>query len=184
MSSLRSQFSYKTKKHTSRMKKVDTLLIGVSILLFIAAPYLPSAFYFQIFGNALGAFILLLAVLISVGYSKLGSISLILAIGALFIEHRKRAMSILKVVAKTKEDTVSYEKQLETPPPVLSSEIHPPFESPEETTLGYKPVEDQSNDFEAVGSSINAKTDLEGVRLPEKTEQFLIEHGFADKQSD
>lgn len=166
------------------MKKVDTLLIGVSILLFIAAPYLPSALYFQVFGNIIGPFFLLLAVLASIGYSKLGSIALLLAIGALFIEHRKRAMSILKIVAKTKEDAPSYEKQLEAPSPVVPSEIHPPFESPDETVVGYKPIDDQSNDFEAVGSSINAKTDLGGVRLPEKTEQFLIEHGLAEKQSD
>jgi len=166
------------------MKKVDTLLIGVSILLFITAPYLPSALYFQVFGNAVGAFVLLLAVLASIGYSRVGSIALVLGIGALFIEHRKRAMSILKVVAKTKEDAPAYEKQLEAPPPVIPSEIHPSFETPEETVVGYKPLENQSNDFEAVGTSINAKTDLGGVRLPEKTEQFLIENGLAEKQSD
>lgn len=166
------------------MKKVDTLLIGVSILLFIAAPYLPSILYFQVFGNVVGAFVLLLAVLGSVAYSKVGSIALLLAVGALFIEHRKRAMAIIQIAAKTKEDIVSFEQQLEAPPPLVPTEIHPPFEMPEESVVGYRPLENQSNDFEAVGSSINAKTDLEGVRLPEKTEHFLIEHGLAERQSD
>lgn len=166
------------------MKKVDTFLIGVSILLFIAAPYLPSAFYFQVFSNAIGAFILLVAVLASVAYSKVGSIALTLAIGSLFIEHRKRAMTILQVVAQTKEDVPSFEHQLESAPPLVPSEIHPPFESPDETVVGYRPLEDQSNDFEAVGRTINAKTELDGVRLPEKTEQFLIEHGLAERQTD
>lgn len=166
------------------MKKVDTLLIGISILLFIGAPYIPSVVYFQVFGNAVGAFVLLLAVLASVGYSKIGSVALLLGIGALFIEHRRRAMSIVQIAVNTKEDIVSFEKQLEAPPPVVPTEIHPPFEIPEESVVGYRPLENQTNDFEAVGSSINSKTDLGGVRLPQKTEEFLIENGLAEKQTD
>ncbi len=166
------------------MKKVDTLLIGVSVLLFIAAPYLSTSLYFQLFNNVVGPFVLLVAVLVSVAYSKVGSIALIVAVGALFIEHRKRAMTILHVVANTPKEEPAAIDQIVSAPPVVPSEIHPPFEMPEESIVGYRPLENQSNDFEAVGSSINAKTDLGGVRLPEKTEQFLIEHGLAERQHD
>lgn len=166
------------------MKKVDTLLIGGSILLFVLAPYLPTSLYFMLFNNIVGPFVLLAAVLVSVGYSKTGSIAFILAIGSLFVEHRKRTMTIVKAVAETKEQPADFEKQLVSAPPVVPTEIHPPFEAPEESVVGYRPLQDQENDFEAVGNSINAKTDLGGVRLPENTEQFLIEHGLAERQSD
>ncbi len=166
------------------MKKVDTLLIGGSILLFVLAPYLPTVLYFMLFNNIIGPFVLLAAVLVSVGYSKVGSIALVLAVGSLFVEHRKRTMSIVKAVAETKEKPAEFETQIVSPPPVVPTEIHPSFETPDESIVGYRPLQDQDNGFEAVGSSINAKTDLGGVRLPEKTEQFLIEHGLAEKQSD
>jgi|LakMenEpi03Aug12_release.lakeMendotaPanAssembly.Ray.scaffolds.fasta_scaffold910089_2 hypothetical protein len=166
------------------MKKVESLLIGVSVLLFIVAPYLPTSLYFLVFNNVVGPFVLLGAVLLSVGYSKVGSVALILAIGALFIEHRKRAMSILHIVANTKKEEPAAIDQIVSPPPIIPTEIHPPFEIPDESIVGYRPLENQTNDFDAVGSSINTKTDLGGVRLPEKTEQFLIEHGLAEKQSD
>jgi hypothetical protein len=164
------------------MKKEDTLLIGLSVLLFLGAPYIPSALLFKFFNTALGAFVLLVAVLLSVGYSKLGSIAFILAVGALFIEHRKRAITIVKAVAETKATEESYESQLVSAPPIIPTELHPPFEMADETVVGYKPMEDTSNEFEAVGTSINHKTDLGGVRLPEKTEQLLIEQGLAERQ--
>lgn len=166
------------------MKNVDTLLIGLAVLTFVLAPYVPTSVYFLLFNNVVGPFVLLILALVSVGYSRVGSIAILLAIGALFIEHRKRAMTIVKALAETKEQPADFEKQLVSAPPVVPTEIHPPFEMPDESIVGYRPLENQTNDFEAVGSSINAKTDLGGVRLPEKTEQFLIEHGLAEKQSD
>lgn len=157
------------------MNPTDITLILVAIVLFLSAPSLPSSLFKSIFVNTIGAALLLLALLISTSYSRVGSVFLLLAIVGIYVEYRRR---VLKDVVE-----VSYEKQMEPAPPIVPTEIHPPFETPSDDLVGYKPSGNATDEFEPVGPSINQKAELSTSRLPEQAEKFLIDSGLAEAQS-
>ena len=157
------------------MNPTDITLIALGILLFLAAPSLPSSLFKSIFVNYIGAAVLLLVLLISTSYSRVGSVFLLLAVVGVYVEYRRR---VLKDVAE-----VSYEKQMEPAKPIVPTEIHPQFEAPSEDLVGYKPSGNATDEFEPVGPSINQKAELSTSRLPEQAEKFLIDSGLAEAQS-
>lgn len=157
------------------MNPTDITLIILSIALFLLTPTLPSSLFNSIFVSSLGAAALLLALLISTSYSRVGSVFLLLAVVGIYVEYRRR---VLKDVAE-----VSYEKQMEPAQPIVPTEIHPPFEAPSEDLVGYKPTGNATDEFEPVGPSINQKGELSTSRLPEQAEKFLIDSGLAEAQS-
>lgn len=157
------------------MNPTDITLIAFAIVLFLVAPSLPSSLFKSIFINYIGAALLLLALLISTSYSRVGSVFLLLAIVGVYVEYRRR---VLKDVAE-----VTYEKQMEPAPPIVPTEIHPQFEYPSEDLVGYKPSGNATDEFEPVGPSINQKVALATSRLPEQAEKFLIDSGLAEAQS-
>ncbi len=157
------------------MNPTDISLVTLAIVLFLSSSYLPTSFYKSAFVGMFGPFILLTLLLVSTSYSRPGSIFLLLAVGLLFVEYRKR---VLDTVA----GEVSYEKQMESAPPVVPTEIHPAPEMPSEDLVGYKPIGSATDEFEPVDMSINHKEVLPTSRLPEQAEKFLIDHGLAEYQ--
>ena len=152
------------------MNSLDIGLLAVSFVLFIGAPYFPSFLYTYSFTNVLVPFLLLCALLISTAYSMTGSIGLLLAIAALFVEYRNRVLQVTKI------DTPTYEQQLAPAPDLVPNEIHPEFKKPSGTRVSFRPAEDSGdNQFEPVGDSVNEKRVMASPRIPEETEKLLIE---------
>jgi hypothetical protein len=162
------------------MNRTDTAVIGVSLLIFLATPFLPTTLYKMAFTNMFVPFFVMLLVLVLVGQSPLGSVAALLAVMSLFIEYRHRVLSTSLPLPK---EAAQYEDQLAPAPPIMPDEIHPAPREPAGTRVIYKPTSDATNEFEPVGSSVNSKSALPGVRLPKDTNQFLIEHGLTGKSA-
>ena len=157
------------------MNNTDISLVVVSFVLFLSAPYLPSSFYITAFSNLLVPFLLLVALIASMSYSRFGAVTLFLAIVSLFVEYRRR------VFIKEPTET-TYAQQMQSAPPLVANEVHPPALQPAQKSVSFAPEEDSSNEFAAVGRSINGKQVLNSNATAHgsfKSEKFLIEQGFA-----
>jgi len=154
------------------MNRTDTLLIGVSLFIFLVSPYLPTVVYKMAFTNMIVPFILLLLVLLLVKTNPIGSVTVLLAIMSLFIEYRYRVLATS--IPRSADPPAEYEKQLAPAPPIMPGELHPPPRQPNDNRITYKPAEDATNEFDAVGRSVNEKKALPGVRLPEETNQYRL----------
>lgn len=143
----------------------------------MASPYLPTVAYKMAFTNMIVPFLLLVLVLGLVKPNPIGSVTVLLAIMSLFIEYRYRVLATS--VPRSSESTAEYEKQLAPAPPIMPNELHPAPRQPADHRISYKPSEDTTDEFEAVGRSVNGKKALPGVRLPEETNHYLIENKLA-----
>jgi hypothetical protein len=156
------------------MRPLDIQLLIVALVIFIAAPYLPSSIYNMTFTNMVVPTILLVGLLVSMRYSLLGAIALFLAVAALFIENRRRTFEEVKAP--------TYEQQLAPAAPIVPGEIHPAADlpSPSGPSVQYAPSEDSTNEFQRVGTSINMKKALPSPRVPADAEKYIIEHSLAE----
>ncbi len=157
------------------MRSIDIQLLSFALALFLVAPYLPTSFYSALFTNSIVPAILLVGLLVSLSYSLFGSVGMILAVTALFIEHRRRTFQEVK--------GVTYEQQMAPAQPLVPGEFHPPADSPSlfSPLVKYAPSEDATNEFQAVGPSINRKRDMGSPRVPADAEKYIIEHSLADQ---
>jgi hypothetical protein len=156
------------------MSPLDIQLLIVALVLFIAAPYLPSSIYAMAFTNMIVPAILLIALLVSMNYSFIGSIALFLAVAALFIENRRRTFQEVKAP--------TYEQQMAPAQPVVPGEIHPAPDTPSALapSVKYAPSEDATNEFQRVGTSVNMKKAMASPRVPADAEKYIIEHSLAE----
>jgi len=159
------------------MNRTDTILVGLSLFIFLASPFFPTVLYKMAFTNMIVPGLLLLVLLYLVKKSPIGSVTVLLAIMSLFIEYRYRVLATS--IPRSVDPPAEYEKQLASAPPIMPDELHPPPRQPNDNRVSYKPADDATHEFEAVGRSVNGKKALPGVRLPEETNQFLIEHNVA-----
>jgi hypothetical protein len=159
------------------MNKLDMTLVAISFILFLTAPFLPTTLYKMAFSNMIVPLVLLVALLVSLRTSPIGSVTFLLAVMALFVEYRARVISMsLPSATKAPE----YEQQLAPAPPVVPDEVHPEPKLPSGKMVYYKPAgETGTNIFETVNESINQKRALEGPRLPEEATKFLVQQGLA-----
>ncbi len=160
------------------MNRTDTILVGVSLLIFLASPFLPTTLYKMSFTNMIVPFLLLVMILSLIKVSPIGSVTVLLAVMSLFIEYRYRVLSTS--VPRTVDPPAEYEKQLAPAPPIMPDEIHPSPRRPADNRVSYRPSGDATDEFEPLmpGQSVNLKKALPGVRLPEETNQYLIENGL------
>jgi hypothetical protein len=159
------------------MNRTDTILVGLSLFIFLASPFFPTVLYKMAFTNMIVPGLLLLVLLYLVKKSPIGSVTVLLAIMSLFIEYRYRVLATS--IPRSVDPPAEYEKQLAAAPPIMPDELHPPPRRPNDNRVTYKPSADATDEFEAVGRSVNGKKALPGVRLPEETNQYLIEHNVA-----
>jgi hypothetical protein len=159
------------------MNRTDITLAVISFVLFLSAPFLPTYLYKMAFSNVIVPFVLLVALLGALRTSPIGSVTLLLAVMALFIEYRARVIS-MSIPASTRAP--EYEQQLAPAPVIVPTEVHPEPEMPSGAKVYYKPSHDTgSNTFDTVGSSVDHKKVQDSPRLPEDTNKFIIEHGLA-----
>jgi len=157
------------------MNRTDITLVVASLVIFLSAPFLPTTLYVYSFTNMLVPFLLLIAALYSMNFSRVGSITLFLAIASLFVEFRRRMLKRLPM-----EPTL--QQQLAPAPVLLPNEVHPPALVPSGKVVGFKPEGDATNDFSAEDATINRKVVLNSSGSAggaEKAQKFLIEAGLA-----
>ena len=152
-------------------------LVVISFVLFLTAPFLPTTIYKMAFSNMIVPLVLLVALLVSLRTSPIGSVTFLLAIMALFVEYRARVIS-MSLPAATKAP--EYEQQLAPAPPIVPDEVHPEPKLPSGNMVYYKPSNSTgTNIFDPVDSSIDEKKVMEGPRAPGDVSKFLVEQGLA-----
>ena len=163
------------------MNRTDTILVCVSLIIFLTAPFLPTTLYKMSFTNVIIPFLFMVLVLVLLKTSPIGAVTILLAIMSLFIEYRYRVLSTS--IPHEAEAIPDYEKQLMSAPPIMPDEVHPEPKQPNDNKIIYKPTEDATNEFDSVGISVNSKKALPSLSLPEETNKYLIEHGLTGKGS-
>jgi len=143
--------------------------LGIFVLcaaVFFAAPYVPNVVLKATVDTTLGVFLLLVAVLACLSLDSVLAIAVFLAAGALFFENRKRMVARLrqpkvKSVPMSAEEPASVASLSVPAPDLVDGEVHPEHEEPAVDDYKFEPKSDSSDDFEAVGESINEKVPLE-----------------------
>ena len=151
------------------MKGQRELALFLSLAVFLGSPYVPDRILKATVNTYVGVAALLLVVLYAVRQDMVVALAVFLAAGALFLENRKRLVAgggTGPGPNGQKEGPIVSEPasvaSLSVPAPeVQEGEVHPEFERPERDSHDFEPTEDTgSNDFRAVGHSINDKQPL------------------------
>ncbi len=166
------------------MKGQRELALFGSLAVFLAAPYVPDSLLNATVNSYVGVAVLLLLVLYTVRQDMVVALAVFLAVGALFLENRKRLVAGSN--STQKEGTPVSEPApvaaLSVPaPPVQEDEVHPDFEMPERESHDFEPQEDTgSQDFRAVGPSINQKDPLDTMpaNSSDAVAEFMEKHGL------
>ena len=157
------------------MNKQDIALVALSFGLFVSAPFLPTVVYKMAFSNMIVPFILLALLLILIRKSPIGTVALLLAVMALFVEYRNR---VLSSTIPSVETPPKYEEQLKSAAPIVPGEVHPEPAQPQGSMITYKPMDDATNAFETVGSSVDTKRVDESPRTSGETNTFMAQQGL------
>ena len=167
---------------TIRMKiTAEHMIIGVNLLVFVLAPFLPNVVYNYFIDTYVGIVILMLLALFQSSYGYLALLSSFIGIASLYSESHARRVKVIKrdgVINKEGD----YVKQLEPAAPLLEAEVHPDIPEPENESISFLPKkDDESNDFHPVDTSINTKTPLNTTSLPIDAEKVFVSKNLAEK---
>lgn len=137
----------------------------ICLVIFLAAPYVPTGLLSLLVGSYVGVAALLLATLVAVRADMVLGLGVFLAAGALFLENRKRIVAgevpLLAPLAASQPAPVAV---LDVPAePVMEGEVHPEPEQAERSEYPFEPEESHTNVFERVDESINEKQPLPTV---------------------
>jgi hypothetical protein len=150
------------------MKGQRELALFLSLAVFLGSPYVPDRVLKATVNTYVGVAALLLVVLYAVRQDMMVALAVFLAAGALFLENRKRLIAGGSGPGPNGQkegpivsEPASVASLSEPAPDLQEGEVHPEFERPERDTHEFEPTEDTgSNDFRAVGHSINEKQPL------------------------
>lgn len=158
-----------------KQQVLPAIVLGVTFLLFVAAPFIPNAALKATVGNPVGTVVLLGAALAALKVNMALGIAAFLAAGALFLENRKRLVAKLRVVEESASASAASGKRESTPadvarlsvpaPDLVDGEVHPAAEEPSTEDHAFAPQQ-ASEAFEAVGPSINQKMPLQSGTPP------------------
>lgn len=155
---------------------LPAIVLGVTLLLFVGAPYIPNAVLKGTVGNPFGTVVLLGAALAAVKFNMALGVATFLAAGALFLENRKRLLAKLRIVEESASASAASGKRESTPADVaklsepagdlVEGEVHPAAEEPSTEEHGFEPRGEASEAFEAVAPSMNQKMPLQSGTPP------------------
>jgi len=158
----------------------ETILIGVNLAIFAAAPFLPNAVYSYFVETYIGIVILLLAALYSITYGYLVTVSSFVALTSLYSESHARKAKNIKGRAKA-TNTNEFENQIQPSPDLVPHELHPEMEEPMNEDIKSVPSSDDGdNTFKPVDSSINEKTNLPTVSFSKDAEEIYLKDNLAE----
>lgn len=147
---------------------LSPILLG-SLAVFLATPWFPKPLLKILVGNPVSVAVLLVISIYVVRINPLDGLAVFLACGALFLENRKRTLSLIEKGASgdngsgIRVSTQATVDQLSVPADdLIDGEVHPEHDTPSENESSYNPKGDSgSNKFEAVDDTINEKVPLE-----------------------
>jgi hypothetical protein len=159
----------------------EHIIIGVNLLIFVLAPFLPNVVYDYFVDTYVGTFILMVVALYEASFGYLPLLSVFVSIASLYAEsHARKVKKIKRNGTINKEG--NYVKQLEPARPLMDSEIHPEIPEPENESVTFLPKEDdESNAFNPVDSTINTKTPLNTTSLSIDAEKLYVSNNLAEK---
>jgi len=159
-------------------------LLGVSFLLFLSAPNVPN-WVLKIFVNTyMGVILLIASVLIALYVNPILALAVFLTAGAFFLENRKRILIKIEIPEDSsteprKEMTAPISAITEGSPDMIEGEAHPEQEEPSKEAHSFEPQENSSNEFRAVGESINTKQPLETATPHEVADHYTRSYGHS-----
>jgi hypothetical protein len=159
----------------------EHIIIGVNLLVFVLAPFLPNFIYDYFVDTYLGIAILMIVALYQASFGYLSLLSSFIGISSLYAEsHARKVKKIKRDGTVNKEG--NYVKQLESAPPLMDTEVHPDIPEPENENVTFLPKDDdESNAFKPVDTTINTKTPLTTTSLPIDAEKVFVSKNLAEK---
>ena len=159
---------------------IETILIVVNLLIFIAAPFLPTIVYTHFVETYVGIIIILLAALYSITYGYLVTLSSFISLASLYSESHARKATSIKGRAKA-TNTNEFENQIQPSLNLVPNEIHPDIaESSGEDIKSVPDNDDGDNSFKPVDSSINEKTSLPTTSFSKDAEEIYLKDNLAE----
>lgn len=156
---------------------IEYTIIGVNLLIFLVAPYLPNVVYTHFIETYFGIILLLIAALYSITYGYLASVSAFIGVASLYSEsHARKARSVKRGMAT---NSFEFEEQLQPAPELVPNEVHPSIETPGDETVSNVP-EKNDNLFEPVGRSVNEKDVLPTVSDTREAEDIYVKDNLAE----
>ena len=148
----------------------------------VLLPFFPSQFL-DLFRGTVGSLILLVIVLAAVSLGPIPGTLVFLAALLTFVQ-RNRGILQTKMSSRTDQKVrePSYDRQMESAPPMSETEVHPLPDLPPREEHSFSPSDDDgTNHFEPVDSTINDKVALETISsLPERATDYYLQQGLAD----
>ena len=142
------------------MKFFVIAILAVSLGIFLGTPFVPTSIYLKFFSTPFTAFFLLTLLLVIVSFSTVGAVGAALAIGALFVEHRRRMISLAQQSSDGGHKKELYTEQIKPAAPLVPTEFHPPADLPDDSMIKAD-LEDHTNEFEHTDAgSFDEKRDL------------------------
>lgn len=127
--------------------------------MFLGTPFVPTSVYVNFFSTPFTALFLLTLLLVIVSFSTPAAVAFVLAIGALFVEHRRRVISLAQKSVESSQKKELYTEQIKPVAPLVPTEVHPIPEFPDDIMVRAS-VDDQTNEFENHHESFDHKRDL------------------------
>jgi hypothetical protein len=161
------------------MNRLDLIILGASLLLFVISPYIPNMVLNATVGSSVGILVLLLAPLFVVRYNPVLALAVLLAVGALFLENRKRILTNIKASINTEirkggGKYAPLDDVAAGAPDLIDGEVHPEHETPFEESHAFQPEKDSTDSFQTMGESINEKGPL--ATVPTNSSRTMADH--------
>ena len=160
----------------------NLILIGVNLVIFVIAPFLPNVVYTHFVETYIGIVLILGAALYSITYGYLVSVSTFVALASLYSESHARKAKNIKGRAKA-TGVNEFENQILPAPDLVPNELHPEMEeASNEDIRGVPAKDDGDNSFEPVDSSINEKRNLSTVSFSKDAEEIYLKENLAESE--
>ena len=160
----------------------EYIIIGVNILIFVIAPFLPNIVYTHFVETYIGITVLLLAALYSITYGYLASVSAFIGIASLYSESHARKARHVKAFAKATNSN-EFENMIQPAPELVPNEVHPEIEQPDSEVIKSVPENNEGdNIFKPVDSTINEKTNLPTVSNTKDAESTYLKDNLAEAE--
>jgi len=151
-------------KNRIEMKKNVMAAVAACLLIFIAAPWIPTWVVNLLVANYVAVFIILAANLYLLRVDAVLSLTFFLAAGALFLEYRKRMLAsvetdqIIESVRGANSGGAPVSALTKPAENLIEGEVHPDHDVPSSEEHSFEPSdENQTNAFGKPGFSIDEK---------------------------
>jgi len=159
----------------------EYIIIGINLVLFVIAPFLPNIVYKNFVETYVGIIILLVAALYSISFGYLAAVSSFIGIASLYSESHSRAARSVKSVNKATGNN-QFENQIQPSPELIPHEVHPDIESPSDEVVKNVPEEETGNSFRPVDTSIDNKTNLPTISDTKEAEDIYLKDNLASTE--